>query len=99
MIVEKDLPLHLRKGDVVIMDNASFHKSKRTKELIERAGCKLLFLPAYSPDFNPIEKFWGTLKSRIRTVVKLFCTLQEAIIQCFKNTADEIKAEHSCQVA
>ncbi|WP_410521572.1 transposase [Candidatus Tisiphia endosymbiont of Empis tessellata] len=37
----------------VIADNASFHKSKRAKELIEKAGCKLKFLPSYSPDLNP----------------------------------------------
>jgi transposase len=92
--LENDLIPQLNEGDVVIMDNASFHKSKRTRELIERAGCKLLYLPPYSPDFNPIEKFWGTLKQRIRTVGEFFNTLQEAIIKCFRYTADEIKDLH-----
>jgi transposase len=96
--IEKDLIPQLHEGDVVIMDNASFHKSKRTKELIEQAGCNVLYLPPYSPDFNPIEKFWGTLKQRIRAVVELFSTLQGAIIQCFKNTAEEIKKMLSFQV-
>ena len=51
--VEKFLIKELIPGQVVIMDNASFHKSQRTKELIESVGCKLIFLPPYSPDLNP----------------------------------------------
>ncbi|WP_162147078.1 transposase [Holospora obtusa] len=39
------------------MDNAAFHRSQRTKKLIESVGCQLIFLPSYSPDLNPIEKF------------------------------------------
>ena len=41
------------------MDNASFHKSQKTQELIESVGCRVVFLPPYSPDYNPIEKFWA----------------------------------------
>jgi transposase len=44
-------------GYPIIMDNATFHKSEQAKELIKNAGCSLLFLPPYSPDFNPIEQF------------------------------------------
>jgi putative transposase len=44
------------------MDNAVFHKSQKTKDLIESVGAKLLFLPPYSPDLNPIEKKFGSLK-------------------------------------
>ena len=51
-------------GQIVIMDNATFHKSELTKSLIEQANCKLVFLPAYSPDLNPIEKFWANLKTK-----------------------------------
>jgi len=47
---------------VIIMDNATFHKSARTRELIESKGAKLLFLPPYSPDLNPIENDFGALK-------------------------------------
>jgi transposase len=63
------------------MDNASFHKNKRTKELIEQAGCKLIYLPPYSPDLNPIEKFWGWLKSQIRSIMSNFTSLDE-VIEC-----------------
>jgi len=55
------LPL-LPKGKVIVMDNAVFHKSKETVELIENAGCSVLFLPPYSPDLNPIEHTWANLK-------------------------------------
>lgn len=52
----------LKQGQVVILDNASFHKSKTSIEIIEKAGCEILFLPPYSPDLNPIEKFWANFK-------------------------------------
>jgi hypothetical protein len=60
--VGKSLNKVLKLGQRVILNNASFHKSKRTQELIESVGCKLLFLPPYSPDYNPIEKFWTKMK-------------------------------------
>ena len=62
--VEKFLLPQLKPGQTIIMDNATFHKSKRTKNLIESAGCHLLFLPPYSPDFNPIEQFWAWFKGK-----------------------------------
>jgi len=48
------------------MDNASFHKSKEIRKLIEAAGCRLIYLPPYSPDFNPIEHVWHVIKSAFR---------------------------------
>jgi len=56
----------LNPGQVVIMDNATFHKSKESLKLIEEAGCKVLFLPPYSPDLNPIEVFWANFKKAVR---------------------------------
>ena len=53
----------LSPGDVVIMDNLSSHKSKRVLELIESVGARVEFLPAYSPDLNPIELMWSKVKS------------------------------------
>jgi len=64
--VEHCLVPELTPGQTVILDNASFHKSVRTQELIEAAGCHLKYLPTYSPDFNPIENQWAILKARIR---------------------------------
>jgi transposase len=66
----------LKAGQVVILDNASFHKSLKTKQIIEDAGCRILYLPPYSPDLNPIEKLWSNLKYKIRslytTITKFF---------------------------
>lgn len=55
----------LNHGDHVIMDNASFHKNARIRELIESAGCSLIFLPVRSPDFNPIEHCWPCIKNEM----------------------------------
>ena len=56
----------LRPGDLVVMDNLSPHKSDPTLALITNAGAQVLFLPAYSPDLNPIEKMWSKVKSLLR---------------------------------
>jgi transposase len=56
----------LERGQVVVMDNLSSHKGERVRELIEAKGCELIYLPPYSPDFNPIEKAFSKLKSYLR---------------------------------
>jgi transposase len=56
----------LRPGQVVVMDNLSSHKGARVKEIIEGAGCELLYLPPYSPDFNPIEEAFSKVKGFLR---------------------------------
>lgn len=58
----------LKPGDVVIWDNATFHKSAKLAEALAEAEIGLLFLPPYSPDLNPIEHFWATLKAWIRSL-------------------------------
>lgn len=77
--VERFLVPELKPGQVVIMDNATFHKSQKTKDLITSAKCELLFLPPYSPDLNPIEKFWANLKGKIRENLKKFTSLSGAV--------------------
>ena len=64
--VEKVLVPALRPGDVVILDNLSSHKGARVRALIEAAGASLLYLPPYSPDFNPIELAFSKLKKLLR---------------------------------
>ena len=64
--VEKVLIPELRPGDIVIMDNLSSHKGPRVHQMIEAAGASLLYLPPYSPDFNPIENAFAKLKALLR---------------------------------
>ena len=69
----------LQPGQKVVLDNASFHKSSKTKELIESVGCELIFLPPYSPDLNPIEKFWANMKRWIKSRITKFSQLNDAL--------------------
>lgn len=78
--VEKVLCPSLRPGDVVVMDNLGAHKSPQTLQLIEDAGATPLFLPAYSPDYNPIEKMWSKVKAKLRSYeARSFEELERAI--------------------
>ncbi len=58
----------LRPGQLVVMDNLGAHKGVRVGELIESRGCKLLYLPPYSPDYNPIEEAFSKIKGFLRRV-------------------------------
>jgi transposase len=58
----------LRPGDIIVMDNLSPHKSDPTLALITQAGAQVLFLPAYSPDLNPIEMMWSKVKNWLRGI-------------------------------
>jgi transposase len=64
--VEKELVPTLKPGDIVIMDNLGSHKSKAVRQAIRSAGAKLIFLPKYSPDLNPIEQLFSKLKHLLR---------------------------------
>jgi transposase len=84
--VEQLLVPSLKKGQVVVMDNASFHKNKKIRELIEKAGCRLIYLPPYSPDLNPIEHYWANMKKKLRGIAKHFQSLMDAVCYCFLQT-------------
>jgi len=71
------------KGSVFVMDNASFHRKSKLFALTENAECELIFLPAYSPDLNPIEKFWAWLKQRLRNKLDAYDTFEDALMDCF----------------
>jgi transposase len=64
--VDQVLVPELRPGDIVIMDNLGSHKGRAVRAAIEAAGAKLLYLPPYSPDFNPIENAFSKLKALLR---------------------------------
>ncbi len=76
--VEQVLVPTLRKGQVLVMDNLSAHKGERVRELIEERGCELIYLPAYSPDFNPIEEAFSKIKGLIR---KAEARTREALVE------------------
>lgn len=78
--VEQVLAPRLEPGHVVILDNLAAHKVPGIRELIENCGAQLLYLPPYSPDFNPIEQAWSKLKQLLRGVkARLLDQLEPAI--------------------
>jgi transposase len=64
--LERALVPSLRPGQVVVMDNLSAHKGSRVREIVEGAGCELVYLPPYSPDLNPIEEAFSKVKGLMR---------------------------------
>lgn len=61
----------LHEGDIVIMDNLKSHKVRGVKEAIYAIGASVVYLPPYSPDFNPIEKMWSKVKTYLRAICKI----------------------------
>jgi transposase len=76
-------------GDVVILDNLSSHKAAEIEAAIEARGAKLLFLPPYSPDFNPIELCWSKIKNWLRTAR---ARTAEALLEAFAHALTSISA-------
>lgn len=75
----------LQPGDVVILDNLSTHKVAGFAELVEAAGARVLYLPPYSPDFNPIENMWSKMKEFLRAAqARTFDALVAAVGEAFK---------------
>jgi len=82
--VERVLCPTLRPGDVVVMDNLSAHKRPRVAELIAGAKAAVLYLPPYSPDYNPIEMIWSKVKRLMRTLAaRTVEALHEAFARAF----------------
>ncbi len=85
--VEQVLVPDLRPGDVVIMDNLSSHKRRRIRDLIEAAGAHLVFLPAYSPDLNPIELVFAKIKQLLRSMA---CRTRDALWKAMQGVLDQV---------
>jgi transposase len=86
--VEQILAPSLSAGQIVILDNLSAHKGARVHQLIAARGCELLFLPAYSPDYSPIEETFSKLKAYLRRVgARTHEALQEAIGQALETVS------------
>ena len=80
----------LRPGQIVIADNLSAHKVDGVRQRIEAAGATLLYLPPYSPDFNPIEKAWSKIKQRLRKAkARTLDLLQEAVAEALQSVSSQ----------
>ncbi len=88
--VEQILAPTLRRGQVVVMDNLTAHKGDRVKELIEEQGCELIYLPPYSPDFNPIEEAFAKIKGVVR---KAEARSREALVDAIGKGISMVTAE------
>lgn len=82
---ESRLLRELPKNSVIVMDNASFHRKSRLVELVENCelGHRIIFLPPYSPELNPIENFWSALKARLRRFLPAFDNFDQALCYSF----------------
>ena len=74
----------------MVMDNLSSHKGSRVRELIEERGCKVLYLPPYSPDFNPIEEAFAKIKALVR---KAEARTREALIEAIGRALEAVRAK------
>jgi transposase len=88
--IEKVLVPSLRRGQVVVMDNLSAHKGARVRELVESAGCELLYLPPYSPDFNPIEEAFSKVKGLLR---KAEARSRKALVEAMGKALDAVTTQ------
>lgn len=77
---------HNLQGKIIVLDNASIHKYGRIREIVEKAGAQLLYLPTYSPDLNPIEHQWARIKNLVRKIISSTqCCLTIALERAFEN--------------
>ncbi len=87
--LERALAPTLRPGRVVVMDNLSAHKGGRVREIVEGAGCELVYLPPYSPDLNPIEQAFAKVKGLLR---KAEARTREALVEAMGRALDAVTA-------
>jgi transposase len=88
--LERVLAPSLWPGQVVVMDNLSSHKGPRVRELVEARGCELAYLPAYSPDLNPIEEAFSKLKGLLR---RAGARTREALLGAMGRALDAVTAD------
>jgi transposase len=90
--VEQVLVAQLKPGDLVIMDNLSSHKRCRTRQLIQSVGAEVVFLPAYSPDLNPIEMIFAKIKQALRS---LAARTRQALWDAMQSVLDQVSPTHA----
>jgi transposase len=77
----------LNEGDYVILDNASIHKSDEVYDIADSFGINIIYLPAYSPDLNPIEKVWANFKNILRNLRHKYDDIRDAMSAAWKKLA------------
>ncbi len=87
--VERVLAPTLKSGQIIMVDNLNAHKGERVRELIEARGCELLYLPPYSPDFNPIEEAFSKIKGLLR---KAQARSREALVEALGKAISAVTA-------
>jgi transposase len=90
--VEQILAPTLRPAQVVVMDNLTAHKGERIRDLTEQSGCELLYLPTYSPEFNPKEEAFSKIKALVR---KAKARTREALLEAIGRGISMVTAEDS----
>ncbi|MDP8948957.1 MAG: IS630 family transposase [Actinomycetota bacterium] len=88
--LERVLLPELPPGRILVMDNLSAHKTEKARELVEARGCELLYLPPYSPDFNPIEEAFSKIKGLLR---KAEARTREALIEAMGPAISSVTEE------
>lgn len=88
--VEKVLVPSLCTGQIIVMDNLGAHRPRRIRELIEQQDCELLYLPAYSPDYNPIEEAFSKIKNLLR---KAAARSKEALVEAMSRALSAVSGE------
>ena len=88
--VRKVLSPMLREGQIVVMDDLGAHRPKMVRELIEAGGCQLIYLPSYSPDYNPIEEAFAKIKNLLR---KASARTKEALVEAIGVALSAVSAQ------
>ena len=81
---EEFLIPQLKEKSVIILDNARFHRMNKLEKIAEKYGHKILPLPPYSPELNPIEKCWANIKEFMRKILPFFNNFDSALSYCFE---------------
>jgi transposase len=87
--IERLLTPTLKRGQIIVVDNLNAHKGERVRELIEERGCELLYLPPYSPDFNPLEEAFSKIKGLLRNAQ---ARSREALVEALGRAISAISA-------
>src|SRR5215212_6038421 len=88
--VRKELAPSLKEGQLVVMDNLGAPRTKKLRELIEARDCQLIYLPSYSPDYNPIEEAFAKIKDLLR---KAAARTKEALVEAIGVALSAVSAQ------